>query len=155
MSTDVQELAEISSPDSTIQARVSNTMVTLYKEYFGRGPTKSRTDWHGNDTLVVVLEHTLTHAERSLVQMGEHGRLRDTRTVFQYAHIREFCEPIEDITGRKVRAFVSGIDTEVDGLSTLTFVLHPEGYDGPSRTGWVPRSGDRRRSGESSEPKTA
>jgi hypothetical protein len=30
--------------------------------------------------------------------------------------------------------FLSGIDTEVDGLSMATFVLHPEGYDGPSRT---------------------
>jgi uncharacterized protein YbcI len=155
VSTHVQELTEISSSDSTIQARVSNTMVRLYKEYFGRGPTKARTAWLGSDTLVVVLEHTLTHTESNLVQMGEHGRLRDTRTVFQYANIREFCEPIEEITGRKVRAFTSGIDTEVDGLSTLMFVLHPEGYDGPSRIGWVRRSGDRRRSRESSEPETA
>jgi uncharacterized protein YbcI len=134
MSTDVQKLVELSGPDSTVQARVSDTMVGLYKAYFGRGPTKARTDWAGNDTLVVVLEHTLTHAESNLVRMGEHGRLRDTRTVFQYAHVREFCDPIEDITGRKVRAFVSGIDTEVDGLSTEMFVLHPEGYDGPSRS---------------------
>jgi hypothetical protein len=47
--------------------------------------------------------------------------------------VREFCEPIERITGRKVRAFISGIDTEADGLSVETFVLHPEGYTGPSR----------------------
>lgn len=155
MSTDLQELAEISSPDSDIRARVSNTMVGLYKASFGRGPTKARTDWLGDDTLIVVLEHTLTQAESNLVRMGEHGRLRDTRTVFQYANAREFCEPIEVITGRKVRAFVSGIDTEADGLSTMMFVLHPDGYDGPSRIGWVPRSGDRRRSRKSSEPETA
>jgi len=53
---------------------------------------------------------------------------------FQYASVREFCEPVEQITGRTVRAFVSGIDSRVDGLSIETFVLHPEGYTGPSRT---------------------
>jgi len=123
---------------STILMEVSNVMVRLYKEYFGRGPTQARTQWAGPDALVVFLEDTLTPAERGLVAMGEHQRLRDTRMFFQYATIREFCEPVEVITGRKVRSFLSGIDTEVDGLSTETFVLHPEGYEGASRIEGVP-----------------
>jgi hypothetical protein len=53
---------------------------------------------------------------------------------FQYASLREFCEPVERLTGRTVKAFVSGIDTAVDGLSIETFVLHPEGSDAASRT---------------------
>jgi hypothetical protein len=65
--------------------------------------------------------------------MGEHQRLRETRMFFQYATVREFCEPVERFTGRKVRSFLSGIDTEVDGLSIEAFVLHPLGYGGPSR----------------------
>jgi hypothetical protein len=65
--------------------------------------------------------------------MGEHQRLRETRMFFQYATVEEFCEPVERLTGRKVRGFISGIDTEVEGLSTELFVLHPDGYDGPSR----------------------
>ncbi|MEA2322048.1 MAG: hypothetical protein QOD81_1898 [Solirubrobacteraceae bacterium] len=64
---------------------------------------------------------------------GEHQRLRDLRTFFQYASVREFGTPIEQITGRKVRSFISGIDTEVDGLAAEVFVLHPVAYDGPSR----------------------
>ena len=52
---------------------------------------------------------------------------------FQYATVREFCEPVERATGRKVRAFISGIDAAVDGISVEVFVLHPDGYDGPSR----------------------
>jgi hypothetical protein len=47
--------------------------------------------------------------------------------------VPEFCEPIERLTGRKVRAFISVIDTVVGGISTEMFFLHPEGYDGPSR----------------------
>lgn len=117
----------------TILAEISNAMVALYKNHFGRGPTTARTAWAGPNALVVFLEDTLTPAERNLVRMGEHQRLRDTRMFFQYATVREFCEPIERITGRKVRSFLSGIDTEVDGLSLESFVLHPEGYDGPSR----------------------
>jgi len=116
-----------------VQMAISNEMVRLYKERFGRGPTKTRSNCAGPDVLVVTLEDTLTPVERSLVAMGEHQRLRDLRTFFQYATVPEFCEPIERLTGRKVRAFISGIDTEVDGASTEVFFLHPEGYDGPSR----------------------
>jgi uncharacterized protein YbcI len=112
---------------------ISNAMVRLYKEQFGRGPTRVRTHWAGKDALVVFLEDTLTPAERSLVRMGEHQRLRDTRMFFQYATVREFCQPVERITGRKVRSFLSALDTEVDGLAIETFVLHPAGYAGPSR----------------------
>jgi uncharacterized protein YbcI len=108
-------------------------MVRLYKGQFGRGPTSTRTLFAGPDTIVVILEDTLTPAERNLVTMGEHQRLRDTRMFFQYATVREFCEPIERLTGRKVRAFLSSIDAVADGLSMETFVLHPDGYDGPSR----------------------
>jgi len=117
----------------SLSLAISNEMVRLYKDHFGRGPTKARTNWAGADTLTVELEDTLTPAERNLVKMGEHQRLRDLRLFFQYAIVREFCEPVERITGRKVRAFVSGIDTEAEGLSMEIFVLHPEGYDGPSR----------------------
>ena len=113
---------------------ISNEMVRLYKEQFGRGPTKARTNWAGPDVVTVVLEDTLTPAERNLVKLGEHQRLRDLRLFFQYASVREFCEPVERITGRKVRAFISGVDTECDGLATEVFVLHPEGYEGDSRT---------------------
>src|SRR5918995_7253420 len=104
---------------------VSNAMVHLYKEQFGRGPTTARTHWCGNDILTVLLEDTLTPAERNMVKMGEHQRLRDLRMFFQYATVREFCEPVERITVRKVRAFLSAIDTEAEGMCLETFVLHP------------------------------
>jgi uncharacterized protein YbcI len=112
---------------------LSNAMVRLFKEQFGRGPTKARSHWAGPDAVSCFLEETLTPAERSLARMGEHQRLRDSRLFFQYATIREFCEPVERITGRKVRSFHSSIDTKVDGLTVETFVFYPVGQDGPSR----------------------
>jgi len=112
---------------------ISNAMVGLYKHQFGRGPTSARTHWAGPDVLVCILEDTLTPAERNLVKMGEHQRVRDVRMFFQYATVREFCQPVEDITGRTVRSFHSSIDTMVDGMAIETFILYPEGQQGPSR----------------------
>jgi uncharacterized protein YbcI len=132
MSTDEKQPTDHERRTSALM-EISNVMVGLYKEQFGRGPTKARTHWSGDDVLTVILEETLTPAERNMVRLGEHQRLRDLRMFFQYATLREFCEPIEAITGRKVRAFLSGIDTAVEGLSTEVFVLHPPGYDGESR----------------------
>ncbi len=53
--------------------------------------------------------------------------------LFQYATISEFCEPVERLTGRKVKAFFSSIDTHDQGNCIESFLLHPQGYDGPSR----------------------
>jgi uncharacterized protein YbcI len=112
---------------------LSNTMVRLHKEHFGRGPTAARSFWVGSDAVTCFLEDTLTPAERNLARMGQHQRLRDTRMFFQFATIRELCAPVEQITGRKVRSFHSSIDTKVDGLSVETFIFYPAGQDGPSR----------------------
>lgn len=46
--------------------------------------------------------------------------------------------PVERCTGRRVRAFVSGIDPAIDGMAVATFVLHPEGIDAPSRGDLTP-----------------
>ncbi len=132
MSAEQREVAH-AEPGTFLLSQISNEMVRLYKDQFGRGPTRATTNWAGENTLVVLLEDTFTPAERNLVRMGEHGRLRESRMFFQYSSVPGFCEPVERLTGRKVRAFLSGIDTEVDGLSIETFVLHPEDSDAPSR----------------------
>jgi uncharacterized protein YbcI len=98
-------------------------MVRIYKEQFGRGPTKARTQIM-SDLVVCTLEDSLTPAERNLASMGEHQRLRDVRLFFQYSTEDELRGVVEEITGRKVRAFVSGIDTAQDVSSEL-FYLAP------------------------------
>jgi uncharacterized protein YbcI len=118
---------------SEMLLEIANSMMSLFKTQFGRGPARARAAWAGDDVIAVILEETLTPAERRLVEMGEYERLRETRMYFQYASLRELCEPIEALTGRKVRAVVSGTDAAVEGLSVETFVLHPKGYEGPSR----------------------
>jgi uncharacterized protein YbcI len=105
-------------------AELSTAMVRLYKEQFGRGPTKVHTTYATPDLVITTLEQSMTPAEQRMVQMGEHQRLRDTRTFFQYASEAEFVQTVESITGRTVRAFVSGIDTAKD-VSSEVFYLQP------------------------------
>ena len=103
---------------------VSNAMVRIYKELLGRGPTKARTNYAGPDTLIATIENSLTPAERNMVALGEHQRVREIRMFFQHAAEQAFIDAVEQITGRKVRAFVSGIDTTRD-VSSEVFYFEP------------------------------
>jgi uncharacterized protein YbcI len=132
MSSDPRE-ANTRESDRSLLPALAGEMMRLFKDQFGRGPTRARAEWAGRDALIIMLEDTLTPAERNMAAMGEHERLRETRMFFQYASVREFCEPVERLTGRKVRAFISGLDPVADGIASELFVLHPEGYNGPSR----------------------
>ena len=107
-----------------MMVELSNAMVRLYKELFGRGPTKARTDYAGPDLIVSTLECSLTRIERHMVDAGEHERLRDLRMHFQYLNESQFVKTVEQITGRTVRAFVSGLDTKRDMAAEL-FYLEP------------------------------
>jgi uncharacterized protein YbcI len=58
---------------------VTNAMVRLYKELFGRGPTKARSNY-GPDPLLATIENSLfTAAERNLLEFDEHQRVREIR----------------------------------------------------------------------------
>ena len=116
----------------SVQLAVSNAIVKLYKEQFGRGPTKARTNFAGSDVLICTLQDSLTPAERNMVALGEHQRLRDVRMFFQHASEDQFRGAVEEIVGRKVWAFVSGIDTEQD-VSVEVFYLEPSDGNGSVR----------------------
>jgi uncharacterized protein YbcI len=108
----------------SVRAELSREMVRLYKEQFGRGPTKARTDFAGPDLVICTLEHSLTPAEQSLADLGEHQRLRDTRLYFQHATEDKFRGVVERVLKRKVRAFISGMDTKAD-VALEGFYLEP------------------------------
>jgi uncharacterized protein YbcI len=120
----VAQAAETAERQHSDLAEISREMVRLYKEQFGRGPTKAKTSYAGPDVIVCTLENSMTPAERKLAEMGEHQRLRDTRLYFQHATEGDFRSIIERILGRKVRAFNSGIDTETD-VSVEVFTSNP------------------------------
>jgi uncharacterized protein YbcI len=103
---------------------VSNAMVKLHKEQFGRGPTNVRSDFAGPDMLVCMLQDVLLPAERKMVEMGSQERVRETRIAFQAATQAEFISAVEQITERKVAAFASGIDPDRNTVFE-TFSFYP------------------------------
>ena len=94
---------------------VSNAMVKLHKEQFGRGPTNARSYFAGPDTLVCTLEDALLPAESTMVNMGEHQRVRESRMFLQVASEEQFVGAVEQLVSRKVRAFASAIDPRPGG----------------------------------------
>jgi uncharacterized protein YbcI len=105
-------MTPVEEQSTSVLAAVSNTMVQLHKDQFGRGPTKAKTNFAGNDTLVCVLEDVLLPAERKLVEMGQQDRVREARMSFQVATEADFVAAVEQIVYRKVRAFASAVDPD-------------------------------------------
>jgi uncharacterized protein YbcI len=118
------EAIEAADPEACVRAELSREMVRLYKEQFGRGPTRSRTEFAGPDIVVCTLEESFTPAEKRLAEMEQHQRLRDTRLYLQHATKETFIETAERILGRKVRGFNSSTDTHSD-ISIEVFHLEP------------------------------
>jgi uncharacterized protein YbcI len=115
----------VPSDGNTLQA-VSNAMVKLHKEQFGRGPTNARSYFAGPDTLVCTLEDALLPAERTMVEMGEHHRVRESRMFLQVATEAEFIGVVEGLVDRKVRAFASATDP-APGVVFEIFSFQPDG----------------------------
>lgn len=101
------------APGSTL-ASFSNAMVRLHKEQFGRGPTRVRSGWADDNTIVTTLHEALLPAERKLVALGQLDRVQETRLHFQEATRVEFIEVAELLVGREVESFASACDPRTE-----------------------------------------
>jgi uncharacterized protein YbcI len=113
-------------------AAVSNALVTLHKEQFGRGAKLARSHFAGPDILVTVLEDVLLPAELKLSGLGDQQRVRESRVAFQAATASDFIAAIERIVSREVRGFASGIDVE-NNIVFETFYFEPRSAPGDGR----------------------
>jgi len=111
-------------------AAISNMVVGLTSQYTGRGPTKART-YINDDLVTVVLQDTLTKAERTLVAHGRSELVLTTRRAFQDAMQTDFVARLHEILGRKVVAFLSANHADPD-YAVETFILAPEAVPVPS-----------------------
>ena len=98
--------------------------------YTGRGPTKAWTSFDG-DLISVVLRDTLTKGERRLVADGQSELVREMRKAFQRTMRNDAIAGVEQLTGRKVIAFLSDNHIEPD-IAVATFILdsRPQDRDG-------------------------
>jgi uncharacterized protein YbcI len=109
-----------------VLSTISNGMVRIHREAYGRGADRVRTIMDGN-YVVSFLDGIFTPAERTLISAGEADAVSETRLAFQRAMRAEFVRVVEEATGRKVIAFLSQTHIDPD-LAVETFVL--EGRDG-------------------------
>ena len=106
-------------------AAISTRIVGIQREYYGRGPTKAKT-YALDDLIVVVLRGTgFTPLEETMMDSGDPGRVVDIRHDFQRVMTDRYKQAIEELTGRKVRAFLSQAHVEPDVMIEVFFIDRP------------------------------
>jgi uncharacterized protein YbcI len=110
-------------PNGAIRSAISDGMVALLKEFYGVGPTQTKTYYH-DDLVVCLLRGGFTRVERTLLEGGRGQAVIKQRMEFQEVMRDRFAEVIENATGRKVVGFMSGNQQDPDMICEV-FVLAP------------------------------
>jgi uncharacterized protein YbcI len=102
---------------------ISDGMVGLLKEFYGRGPTGTKSYYEG-DLVVCVLRGGFSRVEQTLLEGGRGPAVIQQRMDFQDLMRERFEGVIEAATGRRVIGFMSGNQQDPD-LMCEVFVLAP------------------------------
>jgi uncharacterized protein YbcI len=121
MANETQQHAQAVTSAGELLAEISRSMVQLYKELYGKGPTKARTYITG-DLVVCVLEGGFHRGERALLEHGQDETVLTQREAVQETMRDRFVELIERLVDRKVVSFISGVDAATETSADL-FVL--------------------------------
>jgi uncharacterized protein YbcI len=106
-------------------AQISTSFVALLREHYGRGPMKAKT-YAVDDVIVVVMRGSgFTALEQTIMDSGQPGRVVAMREDFQQMMAKRYKETIEELTGRKVVAFLSQAHVEPDITVEMFFVDGP------------------------------
>ena len=99
---------EANTNDHSAKLEISNGIVQLMSNYFGRGPDKAKT-FVMDRYVLVVLEDLLTRSETTMVENGRAGLVREVRITFQTDMADEFKGVVEQALGRKVLTYQSQV----------------------------------------------
>jgi uncharacterized protein YbcI len=110
-------------------AAVSTRIVAILHEHYGRGPMKAKT-YALDDIIVVVMRGSgFTSLEQTIMDSGEPDRIVAMRHDFQHMMTKRFTDTIEELTGRKVLAFLSQAHVDPDLALEIFFIDRPlEGF---------------------------
>jgi uncharacterized protein YbcI len=75
-----------------LAASISNAIVGLHREYYGRGAKRARTVM-GADYIICFLEEIYTPVERTLIDAGRFDAVREMRSAFQDTMRERFVAP--------------------------------------------------------------
>ena len=102
---------------------ISDGMVGLLKEFYGRGPTRTKT-YYEDDLVVCLLRGGFSRVEQTLLEGGRGASVIQQRMEFQELMRERFEAVIERATGRRVIGFMSGNQQDPDMICEV-FVLTP------------------------------
>ena len=105
-------------------ATVSNAVVAIFSEFYGRGPTKAKS-YAFDNYVVTVLEDILTPVEKTLVDAGQEDLVRRVRLTFQEVVADRFTDAVAEAMGRPVLTYHSQV-TFHPPMGFEMFVLEPE-----------------------------
>ncbi len=91
-----------------VRAALSNALVALMKEHYGKGPTAAKS-FINDEYVLTVLEGGLTRNEETMLAAGRGDDVRDYRLSFQQVIREEMCGAVERATGRRVLDYHSQI----------------------------------------------
>ena len=120
--TDGQDSQSLHGVHGEILTAISEGMVALLKEYYGRGPTQAKTYYH-DDLVVCLLRGGFSRVEQTLLEGGRRHAVIQQRIEFQEVMRERFIAVVEHATGRRV-GFMSGSQQDPDMLCEV-FVLAP------------------------------
>jgi uncharacterized protein YbcI len=103
-------------------AEVTNGIVGLFAEYYGRGPTRAKSFLLDGTYVVTVLRDTMTTVERTLADGGHGDQVRSVRLTFQEAMADSFKGVVESAFGRRVASYHSQLLIDAD-IGFELFVL--------------------------------
>ena len=92
---------------------LSNAMVALHREHFGRGPGAAKS-FVSDEMAISVLSDIYTPVERTLIKADQAEHVRQTRALHQEALQDEYKASVERIMGRPVDAFLSVVHVDPD-----------------------------------------
>jgi uncharacterized protein YbcI len=103
-------------------AEVTNGIVRLFSEYYGRGPTRAKSYLLDDQYVVTVLRDTMTTVERTLCDGGHGDQVRSVRITFQEAMAESFRGVVEKALSRRVAGYHSQLLVDAD-IGFELFVL--------------------------------
>jgi uncharacterized protein YbcI len=110
-------------------AAISTSIVGILRDHYGRGPMKAKT-YALDDIIVVVMRGSgFTPLEQTIMDSGQPQRVVAMREDFQQVMAERYKDTIEELTGRKVLAFLSQAHVEPDITMEIFFIDAPlEGF---------------------------
>jgi uncharacterized protein YbcI len=122
MSTDTVKKTHAREHGDVLTA-ISDGMVGLLKEFYGRGPTRTKT-YFEDDLVVCLLRGGFSRVEQTLLDGGRGESVIAQRMEFQELMRARFVGVIESATGRRVIGFMSGNQQRPDIMCEV-FILDP------------------------------